>query len=143
MNMGPPLPETAMVRRAALMFKRRRRLRGNRAAKPTFLMGFPRQKDASMSNATDDVKAEPPPEPARREAREQPEALANFAAAARSDGKVSPTGGLQSTVETAPIPTDPDLKADAATKILREGAFGTDQGADEAVDRLPDRTRAR
>lgn len=72
----------------------------------------------------------------------QPETLANFAATARSDKKVSPTGGREATAETAPIPTDPKLKADAATKVLREGTLHSDQGADEAVDRLPDRTRS-
>lgn len=95
-----------------------------------------------MSTDPANPGAPPPAEPASRKAGEQPEALANFAAAARRDDKVSPTGGLESTEETAPIPTDPALKADAATKILREGAFGTDQGAAEAVDRLPDRTRS-
>jgi hypothetical protein len=72
----------------------------------------------------------------------QPESLANFAATARSASGVSPTGGRRSTPGTDAIPTDPDLKADAATKILREGTLHKDQGADEAIDRLPDRTRS-
>lgn len=71
----------------------------------------------------------------------QPEALANFAATARSSDKVSPTGGRRDTAETAPRPTSPEAKADAATKVLREGTLQRDQGADEAVDRLPDRTQ--
>ncbi|RDJ21652.1 hypothetical protein DWF00_25155 [Bosea caraganae] len=71
----------------------------------------------------------------------QPEALATFAAAARKDGKKPDEIGLEATLETAPIPTDPAKKADAATKVLREGVLNTDQGADEAIDRLPDRTR--
>lgn len=74
---------------------------------------------------------------------QQPEALANFAATSRSGAKVSPTGGREETAETAPIPTDPAKKADAATRVLREGVLGTDQRADEAVDALPDRTRPR
>ena len=72
---------------------------------------------------------------------QQPEALANFAATARSPDNVSPTGGLAQTPDTAPIPVDPQLKADAAAKVLREGVLGTDEGADEAIDALPDRTR--
>jgi hypothetical protein len=72
----------------------------------------------------------------------QPEALANFAATARAPDKVSPTGGREDTAETSAVPTDPAQKADAATKVLREGTLGTDQGAEEAIDRLPDRTRS-
>lgn len=71
----------------------------------------------------------------------QPEALATFAAAARKDGKKPDDIGIEATAETAPIPTDPAKKADAATKVLREGVLKTDQGADEAIDKLPDRTR--
>ncbi len=72
----------------------------------------------------------------------QPEALANFAATARSRDKVSPTGGREATPETDALPTDPNLKAEAATKVLREGTLKNDQGADAAVERLPDRTKA-
>ena len=50
-------------------------------------------------------------------------------------------GGLEATPETAPIPTDSAKKDDAATKVLREGVLKTDQGAEEAIDALPDRTR--
>lgn len=71
----------------------------------------------------------------------QPEALATFAAAARADGKKPDDIGLEATPETAPIPTDPKEKAAAAAKVLRAGATGDRQGVDEAVDRLPDRTR--
>lgn len=76
------------------------------------------------------------------EASRQPEALATFAAASRSDNKVSPNGGLDATDETAPIAGDLALQHDAATKVLREGVLGTDQGAMEALDALPDRTRS-
>jgi hypothetical protein len=69
----------------------------------------------------------------------QPEALATFAAAALNGGKKPENIGLMATNETAAIPTDTDDKADAATKVLREGVLGTDQGAEEAIDRLPDR----
>jgi hypothetical protein len=41
--------------------------------------------------------------------------------------------------ETAPIPTDSKLKADAATRVLEEGATGEEKGSDEAIDKLPDR----
>ncbi len=70
----------------------------------------------------------------------QPEALARFAEAARqTDGK-GDKPGLHSDKDTAAIPTDPRLKQDAATKVLREGVTHRDQGAKEAIDRLPDRT---
>lgn len=69
----------------------------------------------------------------------QPEALATFAAAARNDGKKPDSIGLGATPETKPIPTSPDAKADAATRVLQEGVTGQDRGADEAVDDLPDR----
>lgn len=71
----------------------------------------------------------------------QPEALATFAAAARKGGKKPAEIGLEATPETAPIPTDPAKNADAATKVIREGVLKTGQGADDAVDKLPDRTR--
>lgn len=71
----------------------------------------------------------------------QPEALATFAAAARGDGKKPDEVGLDATPETAPLPTPPADKAKAATKVLREGVLHRDDGADEAIDALPDRTR--
>lgn len=71
----------------------------------------------------------------------QPEALATFAAAARKDGKKPDDIGLEATPETEPLPTDPKQKAKAATKVLREGVLHKDQGADDAIDALPDRTR--
>jgi hypothetical protein len=74
---------------------------------------------------------------------ERPEALAKFAEVARNeDGKPVRTG-VEATDQTAPIPTDPTKKQDAATRILREGVLQQDQGAAEAVDRLPDRTAPR
>ena len=73
---------------------------------------------------------------------ERPEALAKFAEVARNrDGKPVRTG-TEATAETSPIPTDSGQKQDAATKVLREGVLKQDQGADEAIDRLPDRTAA-
>ncbi len=74
-------------------------------------------------------------------AKQQPESLATFAATARNDGKKPKDIGLEATPQTKGIPTDAKKKADAATKVLREGALGNDQGAEEAVDALPDRTR--
>lgn len=71
----------------------------------------------------------------------QPEALATFAAAARSDGKKPGEVGLDATAETAAIPASSEQKAEAATKVLREGVTGQDEGAEEAIDALPDRTR--
>lgn len=74
-------------------------------------------------------------------AKEQPESLATFAATARNDGRKPKDIGLEATPETEGLPTDPKKKADAATKVLREGVLHKDQGAEEAVDALPDRTR--
>lgn len=74
---------------------------------------------------------------------QQPEALATFAASARNDGKKPKEIGLEATAETKPLKTAPEKKQDAATKVLREGVLGKDQGADEAIDKLPDRTRRR
>lgn len=73
------------------------------------------------------------------ERKGQPEALATFAAAARNDGSKPDSIGLGATPETAPIPTSPEAKADAATRVLQEGVTGRDRKADEAVDALPDR----
>ena len=72
---------------------------------------------------------------------QQPEALATFAASARNDARKPDDVGLTATPETAPLRTSSSKKADAATKVLREGVLKRDQGADEAVDALPDRTR--
>jgi hypothetical protein len=71
--------------------------------------------------------------------KEQPEALATFAAAATHGGKKPDDVGLAATKATAAIPTNPDDKVDAATKVLREGVLGTDQGAEAAIEKLPDR----
>ena len=74
---------------------------------------------------------------------ERPEALAKFAEVARNDDGKPVRNGTEATAETAPIPTDPAQKQDAATRVLREGVLKQDQGADEAIDRLPDRTDPR
>ena len=70
----------------------------------------------------------------------RPEALAKFAEVARHDDGQPVREGVEATEETAAIPTDPKLKQDAGTKVLREGVLHKDQGAKEAIDRLPDRT---
>jgi hypothetical protein len=74
---------------------------------------------------------------------ERPEALAKFAEVARNGDGKPVRNGTEATSETAPIPTDPTQKQDAATRVLREGVLQQDQGADEAIDRLPDRTAPR
>ncbi|MDO8353937.1 MAG: hypothetical protein Q7T14_10780 [Aestuariivirga sp.] len=74
---------------------------------------------------------------------ERPEALAKFAEAARNGDGKPVRNGTEATAETAPIPTDLAQKQDAATRVLREGVLKQDQGADEAIDRLPDRTAPR
>lgn len=71
---------------------------------------------------------------------ERPEALAKFAEVARNDDGKPVRNGTEATAETSPIPTDPTQKQDAATKVLREGVLKQVQGADEAIDGLPDRT---
>lgn len=74
---------------------------------------------------------------------ERPEALAKFAEVARNGDGKPVRNGTEATAETAPIPTDPAQKQDAATRVLREGVLKQDQGADEAIDRLPDRIAPR
>lgn len=69
----------------------------------------------------------------------QPEALARFGEAARETGGKVEKPGLHSDKDTVAIPTEPKLKQDAATKVLLEGVTHHDQGAKEAIDRLPDR----
>ena len=69
----------------------------------------------------------------------QPEALAKFGKSARDNSGEPPKAKLEADKETAAIPTDPTLKQDAATKVLREGVTHRDQGAEEAIDKLPDR----
>jgi hypothetical protein len=69
----------------------------------------------------------------------QPDSLARFGQAARKGQSKSDKPGLYADDETAPIPTDSEQKDDAATRVLREGTMGVDEGADEAVKDLPDR----
>jgi hypothetical protein len=70
---------------------------------------------------------------------EQGEALATFAESSRSKRKVPDQPSLQADEQTTPIPTDSKKKDVAATKVLAEGATGTDQGSEEAINELPDR----
>jgi hypothetical protein len=71
---------------------------------------------------------------------QQPESLATFAETSRDKDKMKPRDiGLEAEENTSPIPTDSKLKDKAATKVLQEGVTGKDKGADEAIDRLPDR----
>ena len=71
-------------------------------------------------------------------AKQRPEALAQFAETARTD-KREERPGLVADRETKPIPTNSKKKDDAATKVLQEGATGQDHGAEEAIEKLPDR----
>jgi hypothetical protein len=70
----------------------------------------------------------------------QPEALAKLAQVSRNDEGEPVNEGVLASKETAAIPTNPKLKQDAATKVLNEGVTHHDQGAKEAIDKLPDRT---
>lgn len=72
---------------------------------------------------------------------QQPEVLAGLAAAAKAGGQKPKQDGLAATPATAPMNANPAQEVDAATKVLREGATGKDQHAQEAVHRLPDRAR--
>jgi hypothetical protein len=69
----------------------------------------------------------------------EPEALATFAESARAKEKVPDETTLTATRHTAPLRTDSKKKDKAATKVLRQGVTGEDEGADEAIDKLPDR----
>lgn len=71
--------------------------------------------------------------------KQQPEALATFAEASRSDGKKPDELGLAADKGTQPIPTSPDLKNEAATRVLQEGVEHKDKGSRELIDELPDR----
>jgi len=71
---------------------------------------------------------------------EEPESLAKFAEVARNEGGKPVREGIEARKETSAIPTDPKLKQDAATKVLREGVLHADQGARDAINKLPDRT---
>ncbi len=71
--------------------------------------------------------------------KSQPEVLAKFGEAARDQDGKPDKPGLRATPETAPVAMEPKLKQEAATKVLREGVFHRDEGADEAIDKLPDR----
>lgn len=71
----------------------------------------------------------------------QPEILAGLAAAAKAGGKKPEQEGLTATPETTPLPVNQAKQVDAATKVLREGATGKPQGADQAIHALPDRIR--
>jgi hypothetical protein len=70
----------------------------------------------------------------------QPEALAKLAQVARNDEGEPVNEGVLASHETAPISTDPKLKQDAGKKVLNEGVTHREQGAKEAIDKLPDRT---
>ncbi|WP_439573845.1 hypothetical protein [Phreatobacter sp.] len=70
----------------------------------------------------------------------QPEALATLGEASRAGGRKPDDIGLSATPDTTPVPTRPDLKDEAATKVLRRGVMGSDEGADAAAKALPDRT---
>ncbi len=70
----------------------------------------------------------------------RPETLAKFAEVARHDDGQPVREGVEATKETSAISTNPKLKQDAATKVLREGVLHRDQGAKNAIKKLPDRT---
>ena len=75
--------------------------------------------------------------------KENPEALATFAATARNDGERPKDDPHHATTETAAVPADPKIKDEAATQVLKAGVEGKPQEAQAAVDKVPDRTKAR
>lgn len=68
-----------------------------------------------------------------------PEALSKFADSGRAKGGKVKRTGVEATPETAPIPTDPDMKNEAAARILHENAVHEDEGGVEMAKELPDR----
>jgi hypothetical protein len=73
----------------------------------------------------------------------QPEALSSLAATARNRDERPDNLDEPNARDGQPLPADPKKKDAAATLVLREGTLGRDLGADEAIDALPDRTKAR
>lgn len=72
---------------------------------------------------------------------ENPEALATFAATAKNAG-IRPKDDAQAANEkTKAVPVDPKLKDEAARQVLRAGIDGTTKNAQEAVKKIPDRTK--
>ncbi len=74
----------------------------------------------------------------------QPEALAQFAEAARTDvgGDTAPRF-LKATGKTKPLAAPNETKHEVAEKLLSQGAHGEQPDPDSAgEDRLPDRTRS-
>ncbi len=65
------------------------------------------------------------------------EELAGMASPDQQRGLEIDNGGIQSESSENPVPVDPKLKEDAAKKVFREGVLHRDQGADEAMARLP------
>ena len=114
-----------------------------KATVPRMKAADPESEEFESDELTDDVLLDEDTVDRETAEGERPEALAKFAEVARNDDGKPVRNGTEATAETAPIPTDPTQKQDAATKVLREGVLKQDQGADEAVDRLPDRTAPR
>jgi hypothetical protein len=84
-----------------------------------------------------------PQQPSKPSSEKQnPEALATFAATARNDGKRPKDHPERATAETAPIPADPKAKDEAARQVLRAGVEHAPERAQGAVKAVPDRTRA-
>ena len=91
----------------------------------------------------DETPREPPEADAgkaRDPGGERPEALAQFAEAAREDkGKPAPREQAAD-AHSQPIDTSNPDKHDVATRLLEEGALGDEPDPKEAgVDKLPDR----
>ena len=71
---------------------------------------------------------------------ERPEALAQFGQSAREENAGKSPKGIVADGETAPMPTDNSTKHDVATRLLNDGAHGSEPDPDAAgEDRLPDR----
>jgi hypothetical protein len=73
---------------------------------------------------------------------ERPEALAQFAKAAKAQETTKAARSLTADRDTAPIATDNVDKHDVAETLLRQGAQGEAPDPEAAgEDKLPDRTR--
>ena len=81
--------------------------------------------------------------PNKPNVKQNPEALATFAATAKNAGHRPKDHPERAAPETAAIPTNPELKNEAARKVLRAGVDGEPERAQAAVNAVPDRTRVK
>lgn len=96
---------------------------------------------AQQSSGRDQSKSGQPSNRPTSLDKENPEALAIFAATARNDGERPKDHPDHATAGTGAIPADPRVKNEAAAKVLKAGVEGKPQSAQAAVAKVPDQTR--